>query len=417
VTRPTIAFFDYPDVFEDFYPHYGVDQDAFATRWAGTGNHAFARALQDEVGDVVWYGMSLAPELREARHEVTGCRVRMVRSSAAHRALWRSFYLSKAAWRLRPAYPAYAVAASYLAPLSRELARALRRDRPDVIFSQDYASGRYDVLVALGRALGTPVVAYHSGSFPDGYVGRAAKRWTLRAADRLLASSPAERDMLVDRFGVDRARVSVVLTPIDTQTYRPRDRAACARAHGLDPARRAVVFAGRLDDPVKRVSAIVRAFAEIAARHPDVDLVLAGSGPDGEAIAALADELAPGRVRRLGWVEGGEPLADLLGAAECVVLASRSEGFPTVVGEALACGTPVVATRVGAVPELVVDGVTGRLVEPGDDRALAEALDAVLRDPGGVDAMRPQARRLAEERVAHAAVGRRLRELVPVRAR
>jgi len=130
VTRPTIAFFDYPDVFEDFYPHYGVDQDAFATRWAGTGNHAFARALQDEVGDVVWYGMSLAPKLREARHEVTGCRVRMVRSSAAHRALWRSFYLSKAAWRLRPAYPAYAVAASYLAPLSRELARALRRDRP-----------------------------------------------------------------------------------------------------------------------------------------------------------------------------------------------------------------------------------------------------------------------------------------------
>ena len=72
--RPLIAFFDYPDVFEDFYPHYGVDQRSFATRWAGTGNHAFLSLLQREVGDVVWYAFSLTPELDEARHEVVGCR-------------------------------------------------------------------------------------------------------------------------------------------------------------------------------------------------------------------------------------------------------------------------------------------------------------------------------------------------------
>src|SRR5437867_7814043 len=110
--RPRIAFFDYPDVFEDFYPHYGVDQKAFATRWVGSGNHAFLSLLQREVGDVVWYAFSLAPEFEEARHEAVGCRVRMLPSSWLHRRLWRAFYLPRMAWRWRGAYPAFATAAS-----------------------------------------------------------------------------------------------------------------------------------------------------------------------------------------------------------------------------------------------------------------------------------------------------------------
>jgi hypothetical protein len=97
--RPLIAFFDYPDVFEDFYPHYGVDQWTFATRWATTGSHAFLALLQQEIGDVIWYAFSLAPELSEVRHEVLGCRVRILPSSWLHRRLWRSFYLPKHAWR------------------------------------------------------------------------------------------------------------------------------------------------------------------------------------------------------------------------------------------------------------------------------------------------------------------------------
>src|SRR5205823_6203138 len=68
--RPLIAFFDYPDVFEDFYTHYAVDQRAFATTWAATGSHAFVALVQREVGDVVWYSFSVAPELEEAEHQV-----------------------------------------------------------------------------------------------------------------------------------------------------------------------------------------------------------------------------------------------------------------------------------------------------------------------------------------------------------
>ena len=111
--RPVIAFFDYPDVFEDFYPKYGVDQLAFATHWTAAGNHAFLTLLQREVGDVIWYAFSLQPEIREARHEVVGCRVKFLASSWLHRQLWRAFY-SIPGWRRKRFYPHYAAVASYV---------------------------------------------------------------------------------------------------------------------------------------------------------------------------------------------------------------------------------------------------------------------------------------------------------------
>jgi glycosyltransferase involved in cell wall biosynthesis len=393
---PRIAFFDYPDVFEDFYPHYGVDQQAFATTWAATGNHALVRLIQRELADVTWFELSLAPTVGADVHHVTGARVVFVRSSAAHRLLWRAFYLAPGAWRWQQrAFPAFELAASYLAPLSRGLLRALRADPPDLIFGQDYASGRFDVLLALGRALGVPVVAYHSGSAPERYVGRLAKRITVRRADRLLVTSEAERRMLVEGFGASPERVAVMLTPIDTERFRP----SAAR-------RREVLYLGRLDDRVKRVSRLIRAFAEVAS---DAELVIAGTGRDEQRLRRLASGLAPERVRFLGWVS---ETSALLASAHCLVLPSIMEGFPTVVGEALASGTPVIGTAVGAIPELVVPGRTGWLVPPEDHRALVDALGEALSSD--LEPMRAEARRVAEARLAPAAVAAELRRLLPL---
>jgi glycosyltransferase involved in cell wall biosynthesis len=402
--RPLIAFFDYPDVFEDFYPHYGVDQHAFATRWAATGNHAFLTLIQREIGDVVWYSFSLAPELAEARHEAVGCRVRMLPSSWLHRRLWRAFYLPRWAWRWRRAYPAYAAVASYVALGSWRFLRTLWTDRPDFLFAQDYASGRFDVLLLLAGLLGIPLIAYHSGSRPENYVGQLVKRWTIRRADRLIVSGRGELEMLAKRFRVPRERLVVILTPIDTARFRPLERGAACQAAGLDPARRYLLFVGRLDDPVKRVGALLRTFAPLAARHPQVDLLIGGEGPDGPALRQLAAEQCPGRVRFLGWVSGAAALAPLYNAAECLLLPSRSEGFPTVIGEALACGTPAVASDVGGVSELVVEGQTGWLIPPGDDKALALALARVMSGPEVTAPLRARARSLAEQRVSPGAV-------------
>jgi glycosyltransferase involved in cell wall biosynthesis len=407
--RPLIAFFDYADVFEDFYPHYGVDQRNFATKWANTGNHAFLTLLQREVGEVVWYEFSLAPEVSSLRHEIVGCQVKFLPSSWLHRSLWRLFYLPKASWRWRRAYPLYATLASYVALLSLPFVRALWRDRPDIFFVQDYATGRFDILLLLARLTGARFIAYHSGSKPDFYMGRLVKRWTIPHTDFLIVSNRREIEMLTLRYGVSRARIAVILTPIDTATFDLRDRSAACSAAGLDASRRYLLFVGRLDDRVKRVSALIRVFSSLLSHHPCVDLLIVGEGPDCGTLERLADEVAPGRVRFLGWIGDPASLANLYNAAECLVLPSLSEGFPTVVGEAMSCGTPVVGTDVGGVSEMVVTGKTGWLIPPGDDEALADALLDVLDHPEAVARMRPQVRAAAEVTLSPAAIAAQLR--------
>ena len=415
--RPLIAFFDYPFVFEDFYPHYGVDQRAFATTWAGTGNHAYLTVVQREIADVIWYVFTLEPQHTESAHEVVGCRVKFVPTSRLHRWVWRTYYLHPQAWRWRRSrhiYDAFAWLGSYSSQITRRFLSALWRDRPDAIFVQDYASGRFDVLLLLARLMRIPLVAYHSGSTPEEYVGRFAKRWTIRHADRLLVSSRDELEMLVNRFGVRRRCVEIALTPIDSGIYRPMARVdACAKA-GFDPARRYLLFVGRLV-PVKRVAAIVNAFAAAAAAHDDADLVIVGTGSDSESLRALSEAVAPGRVRFLGWLADTETKAAVYNVADCLVLASRREGFPTVVGEALACGTPVLATRVGGIPELVIEGETGWLVPPDDDRALADRLKFILSHRGEVRAMRPRARDAAVRRLSPSVLADQLRHCFAAR--
>lgn len=301
--RPLIAFFDYPDVFEDFYPHYGVTQRKFATQWDASGNHAFLSIIQREIGDVIWYAFSIKPELDEAIHQTVGCKIKFIPSSWLHRQLWKLFYLPKPAWRWRFVYPWFATIASYLAPVSIRFLRELRRDRPDFLFLQDYSSGKYDVLAAWARVVGTPLVAYHSGSTIESYHGFLLRRWTLRWAHKIIASGANELEMLVDRFGVPRTCLTVIQTPIDTTLYHPINREIACRAAGLDPNRRYLLFVGRLDDGVKRVSSIIRAFGRVCHQDPTTELIIVGDGKDKEKLAILAANYAQGRVRFMGWIE------------------------------------------------------------------------------------------------------------------
>jgi len=398
--RPLIAFFDYPDVFEDFYPHYGVDRQAFATRWGATGNHALVSLVQREIGDVVWYAFSLDTEKTQSRHEVTGCTVKFLSSSWLHRRLWQLYYRRGIGSRWPNAYPAYAALASYTALLSIAFWRALRRDSPDFFLVQDYASGKFDVLLGLARLLGIPLLAFHSGSRPERYVGRLIKRWTIASADCLMASSTNEREMLIHSYRVPGSRVTTLLTPIDTTSFRPMDRDQACRGAGLDPRRRYLLFVGRLDDRIKRVGALIRSFAALARQYRDFDLIITGTGHDRAKLQELAKALAPKRVYFFGWATGAAALRPLYNSADCLVLPSVSEGFPTVIGEAMACGTPVIGSRLGGITELVEEGRTGWIIPPGDDQALGVALRTVMDAPNVVASMRPHARKMAESRVS-----------------
>src|SRR4051794_37533997 len=97
------AFFYHPDVFEDFYPHFGVTQESFATEWDATGSHTFVSLLQKAVADVTWVECSLDPVVASAQHTTTGARVRFAESSRLHQLLWRMFYRSHLPWHWKSA--------------------------------------------------------------------------------------------------------------------------------------------------------------------------------------------------------------------------------------------------------------------------------------------------------------------------
>jgi glycosyltransferase involved in cell wall biosynthesis len=409
---PRVAFFDYHDVFEDFYTHYGVTQEAFGTSWAGTACHEWVRLVEKQIGHVTWYSFSLNPRFDRVRHQATGCDVCLLRSPLAHRLLWWAFYASRFGYRLHHHFAIYQTVASYLSLASFRLVRELRTNRPDFIFVQDYATGRYDILVTLARILRIPLIALHTGSSPDRYVAPALKRKTIRAAARVIASSEGEQRMLIERFGVQPDRVSVIATPIDTETFSPFPGSAEPLQLPASVTGRVLLFVGRIDRIVKRVDVLIEAFGAVAKRHHDVDLVIIGDGLDRNAMEVLAAQTAPGRIHFLGWIEDRSQLAAFYNRAELLLLPSRREGLPTVVAESLACGTPVLASDLPGVRAFIVEGETGWTLPAGDAQTLAAKLDEILIGELA-PRLRERCRAIALELVSTPRVAAALREFWP----
>lgn len=186
-------------------------------------------------------------------------------------------------------------------------------------------------------------------------------------------------DAIVAQHRIPRSRIRVIPNGAPAVRFPAVDeprRAAARAALGLPRDRQVVLYLGALSRE-KDVGTAVRAVAAV----PDVALVVVGDGPERPALVALADELIPERVTFLGSVD--DP-AGVLAAADALVLPSRTEGMPGVLIEAGLSSLPVVATNVGGVAEIVEDGVTGRLVPPGDPGATTSALREVLANANGL---------------------------------
>ena len=146
------------------------------------------------------------------------------------------------------------------------------------------------------------------------------------------------------------------------------------------PKGRHLVFVGRVA-PVKGLRVLIEAVQMARAQEPDLRLTVVGDGPDRAALEGLAAPLGSA-VRFTGYLSQAE-VAEVLASADAMVLPSFAEGVPVVLMEMLASGRPVIATQVAGVSELVEDGVTGRIVAPGDAAGLATALVAFARMPEG----------------------------------
>lgn len=212
-----------------------------------------------------------------------------------------------------------------------------------------------------------------------------------RAAAAVVTVSEANASQIASRFGVPRERICVIPCGVDTTRFVP------ARSGGdvAAPPQPLIVCVAR-HVPVKNLGLLLAACATLRDRGVSFRCVMIGDGDGHDELAQIHAQLKlEGLVAMVG---AAEQLTVLywLQRASVAALSSQSEGMPVALMEAGACGVPVVATRVGGIPELVEDGVTGLLTPPGDVSAFADALERLLSDRQMRDEMGRAARRRIE---------------------
>ncbi len=272
----------------------------------------------------------------------------------------------------------------------------------DIIHSHYWLSG----LVArdLRRAWGVPVVhMFHTLGQMKNSVAAGPHEYepqqriegeaeVMAFADRLVAATPLERAQMVWLYGAEAGKISVVPCGVDLELFSPVPQQEAKRVLGLPLEQCVILFVGRIE-PLKGIETLLRAIALLAPEMPcwpeSLAVIIIGGAP-GAGIEQVNAELA--RLERLRAELGLEKLVAFLGArdqdtlvyyysaAELVVMPSRYESFGMVALEAMACGTPVVASKVGGLAFTVQDGQTGFLVPEGDVEALAAKIRLLLKD-------------------------------------
>jgi glycosyltransferase involved in cell wall biosynthesis len=270
------------------------------------------------------------------------------------------------------------------------LARLIRRVRPHILHTHTAKAGAVGRLAALLAGNARPPIVVHTfhGHVLRGYFDplrtagfRLLERWLATKTTALVAVSPQVRDDLVALGVAPRERFVVVRVGIELEqrVAAERDgRGESRRVLGIGPDRFAVGWIGRMTG-VKRTEDVLRAFRRLRDRGVDACLCMIGDGPDRAAVERRAHEL--GLMRDTLFLGYQEEVAPFYAAFDAMILPSINEGTPVSAIEALAAGRPVVATRVGGVPDVVREGEDGFLVEPGDVDALAERLARLAADP------------------------------------
>ena len=266
--------------------------------------------------------------------------------------------------------------AARMAEAAGPVIRQLVDGRDDVLIDAHYVYPDGVAALRIGAELGVPVLVTARGTDLNVLARRPAVARQIRAAAPtaagLLAVSEPLRRLMVEVGGVPDGQVQLVRNGVDLERFSPGDASAARAALGLPADARLVLGVGRLVT-TKGFHRALKALDGL----PDAHLVLVGDGPER---AALERAAPVGRLHVLGSL-APERVAMAYQACDVLVLPTEREGWPNVVTEALASGLPVVASAVGAVPEMLASEKAGAAVAVGDDEALLRELRRVLDTP------------------------------------
>ncbi len=271
------------------------------------------------------------------------------------------------------------------------LSRFIREKKVGIIHAQTRVSQAASCLAS--RLTGVVYLSTCHGFFRPRLPRRLFPCW----GRRIIAISGQVERHLIDDFGVDAARVRLVLNGVDTLRFAPSEAAAKESAKvrfGL-AGRKVVGIVGRLSS-IKGHADLLRAMEIVAQAEPQSALLIAGDGSEGLALEALAE--TPGLSGRVVFAHTLTDVAGAYAAMDVFAMPSRAEGLGLSLMEAMAAGLPVVGSSVGGIVSLISDGRTGMLVPPADPARLAESLVYVLTHQREAASFGQRARALIEER-------------------
>ncbi len=335
-----------------------------------------------EFGGLESYVLDLCRGLGHAGHRVTMLTSRSIRSAPRRETVdgvrvVRTWFPGKHA-------AGWATHVAWSAPVHGRLARGA-----DILHAQTFATAPPAILSR--RRFGLPLVlSLHTSHFQRLHrkpSWRPFLRWVVSSADWVFTASEQLRDMALDL--VDRPRIEAVTNAADTDVFRPVSPALPPPADGV----RRVIAPVRLFPP-KGVQHLIDA-VPLLRRDLPLEVLIVGDGPDRAALEARAERLGVGESVRFLGRQPRSAMPGLLCSAEVAVLPSLMEATSIAALEAMSCGIPVAASRVGGLPELVDEDV-GTLFTPADPQDLAARLKALLARPDLADAGALARRRVVE---------------------
>ena len=263
----------------------------------------------------------------------------------------------------------------------RALREVFKRRGADIV--QTHGIKSHFLVSLLGRR-NFRWIAFHHGYTTEDLKARfyhLFDRWSLRHAD-FVVTVCGEFANLLEHRGVRRNRISVIHNSVKIEVHNSRAKSTetTRQQRGVSREERVILAVGRLSSE-KGHNCLIDAISRIRSASPDLKLkvLIAGSGPsEGELKAQIDNEGLSEQIKLLGHCPD---VKSLFSIADLFVLPSLSEGSPNVVLESMAASVPIVATRVGGVPELVNDGESAILVPPADSEALKNAIIELLLNP------------------------------------
>jgi len=273
----------------------------------------------------------------------------------------------------------------------------------DIIYSHYWLSGI--AAASLRRTWDVPIVQmFHTLAEMKNRVAQSpAERETgrrvncegeiMKYADRLVAATPLEKNQMTWLYGADSEKISIVPPGVDLERFRPLDKVEARRYIGIPPTHRPILFVGRIQ-PLKGIDVLMKALALVKQREPAlmengcVPIIGGDPQPDAEIekaelerLETLRSELGIGDLVTLLGAKDQDTLVYYYSAAEMVVMPSHYESFGMVALEAMACGTPIIASDVGGLSFSIEDGYNGFLVPGRDPRILADKIIMLLKYP------------------------------------